>query len=80
MEMEDVHRRHAMPGGDPTASIEIMTAEEVSAFLRVPVTTLYQWRHKGYGPRASTVGRHLRYRRRAVEKWFDDQSGDPADR
>ncbi|MEV1331499.1 helix-turn-helix domain-containing protein [Micromonospora costi] len=50
------------------------TPEEVSAYLGVPVATLYQWRHRGIGPRASKVGRHLRYRWPDVEKWLDAQS------
>lgn len=50
------------------------TAEEVAAYLQVPVSDLYQWRHKGTGPRASKVGRYLRYRWADVEKWLDAQA------
>ncbi|WP_200210891.1 helix-turn-helix transcriptional regulator [Micromonospora coerulea] len=53
---------------------KLATAEEVSEFLGVPVTTLHQWRWKGSGPRASKVGRHLRYRWADVEKWLDAQA------
>lgn len=49
--------------------------EEVSEYLGIPVKTLYQWRHRGIGPRASKVGRHLRYRWDDVEKWVDQQAG-----
>lgn len=52
----------------------LATVEEVSQFLGVPVTTLYQWRHKGTGPRGSKVGRHLRFRWVDVEKWLDKQA------
>ena len=39
------------------------TPKDVSAFLGgVPVATLYQWRHKGIGPKSRRVGRHLRYK------------------
>lgn len=48
--------------------------EEVSAYLGVPIATLYQWRHRGVGPRASKVGRHLRYRWADVERYLDDQA------
>ena len=34
---------------------------DVADYLGVPVTTLYQWRHRDYGPRCRRVGRHLRY-------------------
>ncbi|MFG1833587.1 helix-turn-helix domain-containing protein [Micromonospora chersina] len=48
--------------------------EDVSAYLRVPVQTLYQWRKRKYGPPAARVGRHLRYDPDAVRTWFADQS------
>lgn len=51
------------------------TPEQVAEFLGVPVATLYQWRHRGSGPRASRVGRHIRYRWADVERWLDEQSG-----
>lgn len=52
---------------------EIWSVEEVSAFLRVPVGTLYQWRHRRIGPPAAKVGRHLRYDSAKVRAWFDAQ-------
>ena len=53
---------------------DLMTTEEVSDYLRIPVPTLWQWRSRGLGPRAAKVGRHLRYRRRDVDAWLDRQS------
>jgi excisionase family DNA binding protein len=50
------------------------TIEEVSAFLRVPVGTLYQWRHRRTGPRASKVGKHLRYNPAEVRTWLERQA------
>jgi predicted DNA-binding transcriptional regulator AlpA len=47
--------------------------EDVSAFLQVPVPTLYQWRHRGLGPRAFKVGRHLRYDPDEVREWLHEQ-------
>jgi predicted DNA-binding transcriptional regulator AlpA len=44
--------------------------EEVSTFLQIPVGTLYQWRHRGVGPPASKVGRHLRYDPAKVRAWL----------
>lgn len=49
------------------------TPEDVSAFLQVPVQTLYQWRRKGVGPRARRVGKHLRWHPEVVRAWFDSQ-------
>lgn len=50
------------------------TPEDVSAFLGVPVPTLYQWRHKGIGPKGRRVGRHLRYKPDDVRAWFENQA------
>ena len=50
------------------------TAPEVADFLGVPVKTLYTWRTTSVGPRASRVGKHLRYRWADVESWLDAQA------
>jgi excisionase family DNA binding protein len=50
---------------------ELLTVPEVAEMLAVPVGTLYAWRHKGTGPRALKVGRHLRYRAADVGEWLD---------
>lgn len=57
----------------------LMSAEEVAAFLNVPVATLYQWRHHGVGPRGMRVGRHLRYRRQELEAWLDTRTAPSRD-
>ncbi|MEQ4300554.1 helix-turn-helix domain-containing protein [Plantactinospora sp. B6F1] len=53
----------------------LWTVEDVSSFLGVPVSTLYQWRYRRTGPKASRVGRHLRYDPAAVRAWLDRQAG-----
>ena len=52
----------------------LATPAEVAEYLNVPRDTLYQWRTKGTGPRASKVGVHLRYRWADVEKWLDQKA------
>lgn len=52
----------------------LATPDEVSAYLGVPVQTLYVWRTRGQGPRASKVGRHLRYRWLDVDAWLEAQA------
>lgn len=47
----------------------LWTIHEVSAYLAVPVGTLYQWRHRGEGPPAIRLGRHLRYDPESVHRW-----------
>ena len=49
---------------------DLWTISEVSEFLSVPVGTLYQWRHRGYGPPAWRLGRSLRYDAAAVRRWL----------
>ncbi len=56
--------------------LDLLTSEELAGLLKVPVATLYRWRYQGTGPTAIRVGRHLRYRRRDVIAWLDDQTGD----
>lgn len=50
----------------------LWTVQDVAEFLGVPVATLYDWRCKGYGPRAKKVGRYLRYEPSVVRQWFAD--------
>ena len=41
----------------------LWTIRETSDFLSVPIGTLYQWHHRGQGPKPYKVGKHLRYAR-----------------
>ncbi|MEV0570583.1 helix-turn-helix domain-containing protein [Dactylosporangium sp. NPDC050588] len=50
------------------------TVDEVAAYLRVPVETLYTWRKRHYGPPAAKIGKHLRYDPADVRAWFRQQS------
>ncbi len=54
----------------------LLTAQELADFLQVPVATLYSWQHRGVGPKAAKVGRHLRYRQSEVEQWILAQERD----
>ena len=65
-------------GTDGGARRALATPVEVSVYLGVPVPTLYQWRHRGIGPKVHRVGRHLRYRWAEVEAWVDRQAVDLA--
>jgi hypothetical protein len=56
-----------------TAVDRLWTIDDVSAFLRVPTATLYQWRHHRVGPPAFKVGRHLRYDPASVRTWLTTQ-------
>lgn len=57
---------------DSTPS-RLWTVDDVSAFLGVPVRTLYQWRYLRSGPPSYRIGRHLRYDPAAVRVWLENQ-------
>ena len=52
---------------------QLLTPQDLADYLDVPLNTLYQWRHRGRGPVAFRVGKHIRYRRRDVEAWITDR-------
>lgn len=51
----------------------LASADEVSQYLGVPVATLYTWRSRRQGPKATRVGRWLRYRWADVDAWLAEQ-------
>jgi predicted DNA-binding transcriptional regulator AlpA len=51
-------------------SDRLLTAEDLAAFLDIPIKTLYMWRYRGEGPVGFRVGRHIRYRWSDVEQWI----------
>jgi excisionase family DNA binding protein len=57
---------------------KLMSLTDVSEMLGIPVQTLYRWRYKGDGPAGYRVGRHVRYRREAVEAgWSNEPTSAP---
>jgi len=52
----------------------LMTLADLSEMLDVPVNTIYGWRSRGEGPPGYRVGRHVRYRRAAVDAWLETQT------
>lgn len=52
---------------------ELMTPDELAAFLRKTEGALRTQRHRGQGPPAYRVGREIRYRRDEVEQWLAEQ-------
>jgi excisionase family DNA binding protein len=58
----------------------LLTIEDVAEVLAVPIGTVNDWRHKGTGPKAIRVGKHVRYRQTDLEAWLDQKAeqGSPA--
>ena len=47
--------------------MRLLTLDEVSAQLGIPVNTLRYWRQVGTGPASIKVGKHVRYRQSDVD-------------
>ncbi len=56
---------------------QLWTVEDLARFLGVPVQTIYQWRHRGYGPKGRKVGRYIRYKPDEVMAWVDGLNDQP---
>jgi excisionase family DNA binding protein len=54
-------------------SAHLMSIEDLSEHLGIPVNTLYKWRGKNYGPTGRRVGKHVRYRPEDVDAWIEAQ-------
>lgn len=52
---------------------ELLAPPDVADHLGVPERTLSQWRYLGKGPEYMKIGRHIRYRKSALERWLDQQ-------
>lgn len=48
----------------------LMNVREVAAHLRVPVSTVYDWRTRGLGPPAHRFGKHLAFAVSDVQVWI----------
>lgn len=53
---------------------ELLTTEEVAAWLRADVRYIYWLNYIGKGPKRHKVGRRLLYRRSDVESWLKQRA------
>jgi excisionase family DNA binding protein len=51
--------------------VQLLSVQEVARLLQVPVGTIYQWRHRGEGPKPIRIGRHLRFDPGDVTTWVE---------
>lgn len=49
---------------------EIMTLEEVAAYLKVTPQTIYTWAQEKRIP-AAKLGKEWRFKRSVIDRWFD---------
>lgn len=57
----------------------LATAQEVADYCGVPLSTVYQWSHRGGGPPLIKVGRHLRARWSDIDTWLDTATIKPGE-
>ncbi len=57
----------------PPPTDRLLGIDELAAYIGVPRQTIYRWRMEGRGPRASKLGRHLRYQRADIDEWLHAQ-------
>ncbi len=48
----------------------LLTEQDVAELLQVELSTLRRWQREGAGPPCLEIGRQVRYRQAAVERWI----------
>lgn len=56
-----------------SAPAPLLTTDELADYLRVPISTIYAWNHRGSGPKRMRVGKRVLYRLSDVEAWLVEQ-------
>ena len=56
----------------PSLDSEILTIEEVAAYLRLTPQTIYKWAQEKRIP-AAKLGKEWRFRKSIVDQWLDEQ-------
>jgi excisionase family DNA binding protein len=51
---------------------QVLTIEEASKYLRIPLSSLYKLAQGGKIP-CQKVGRHWRFRKETIDRWLDDR-------
>lgn len=56
----------------PSPDNDILTVEEVAAYLRLQPQTIYKWAHEKRIP-AAKLGKEWRFRKSILDRWLDAQ-------
>lgn len=51
---------------------QILTIDEASNYLRIPLSSLYKLAQEGKIP-CQKVGRHWRFRKEAIDRWLEER-------
>lgn len=57
----------------PAGLEPLLGIEDLATYLGIPVSTLYDWRVHGHGPRAHRFGKHLKFALSDVQAWMATQ-------
>lgn len=63
---------------EPRRDDRLLSPQELSELVGVPVGTVYQWNYRKVGPRAIKVGKHVRYRMSDVNAWLEGNTVEAA--
>ena len=55
----------------------LLKEKDVAELIDVHQVTLSVWRRSGQGPEYIKIGKNVRYRRSAIEKWLEDRTITP---
>lgn len=53
--------------------LPLLTPKQLSEYLQIPITTIYQYVHQEYIPHIK-IGGHLRFDKFKIEKWLMKKS------
>ena len=68
MQVIDDQRVGMTTGPQPAA---LLSVEDVARLLQVTVASIYQWHHRGQGPKPIKVGRYLRFHPVELARWLE---------
>ena len=57
---------------------DVFTIKELSAYLKIPKSTLYKLVREGKIP-SQKIGRHWRFRKRAIDRWLEETRANKPD-
>ncbi len=54
---------------------DVLTIDELSAYLKIPKSSLYKLVRSGKIP-SQKIGRHWRFRKETIDRWLDESQGE----
>jgi excisionase family DNA binding protein len=67
--------RRTQESPDVAPPARLLSVEDLSDLIQIPVETIYRWRHRGEGPKGLKVGKHVRFDPAEVGRWLREREG-----